>query len=91
MKEALQRAFARQAEQAKAKPVAPAKTTPAKKTAPAPRKAATAAPTARHWGLPDPGHEYRVPAPAPAPKAKQSGLDTKMVARLARITKQSLN
>lgn len=88
MKEALQRAFARQAEQAKTKPVAPAKTTPAKKTAPAPRKAAVAAPAARHWGLPDPGHEYRPPASAPAPKAKQSGLDNRMVALAAAEAKR---
>lgn len=49
-----------------------------------PPAAQKAVPAARHWGLPDPGHEYRIPAPAPAPKAKQSSLDTKMVERLAK-------
>lgn len=69
------------AQQANAK--SSAKTTPA----PAPRRASTAAPAARHWGLPDPGHEYRMPAPAP--ETKQSGLDTKMVALIAHAISKS--
>jgi hypothetical protein len=79
MKDALERAFAQQAA-AKAKPVA--------KATPAPRKAPTATPAARHWGAPDPGYEYRMPAPAPAPQAKQSGLDKNMVTLLAQNTRR---
>lgn len=84
MKDALERAFAQQAAAEQIKATAMTKAQVKAKT-PAPRKAATATPAARHWGLPDPGHEYRLPAPA-APQTKKSGLDKNMVALLAKST-----
>jgi len=69
MKQTLQR---HAAQAVKAKPVQPAQTAP------------TAAPATRSWSAPDPG-VFACQKPVEAPMAKPETLDSRMVAKLARL------